>query len=92
MKNLTPIEKIFPVPYFPRKQNYLASIPISAISMEWVSACIYSIDLMTERQKAFFLSLRPKKRAVNGELRSVVILIMMDILKPFIMEYIRKKE
>ncbi len=51
------VEKIFPIPYFPAKEANILGMPVSVFSKEWVSACIYSEQIMNSAQAAFIKSL-----------------------------------
>jgi hypothetical protein len=56
---VSPIERIFPLPYFPEKKTVLLGMPLSTFSRNWVAACIYSENIMNSKQLKLFKSLSP---------------------------------
>lgn len=62
---LTPMEKLFPPPYFPVHDTTILGIPVDRISPTWKSACVYSQEYFNQEQQAFYQTLA--EGDTNGE-------------------------
>jgi hypothetical protein len=61
-----PIDKYFPIPYFPETMQTILGINISEISPDWINACQYKAELFTSSQQLFYNQLTLTRMQNDG--------------------------